>query len=104
MSGTQGDGLKRQLYEQKTSFEDTVVDHKPKYYALSALPEEVDLREIKWINKPSVDSSGDSPFAVFKCKKDCKTIFTYENILEMNRFAKEVTELKEWPQYCLRSD
>jgi hypothetical protein len=93
---------RRQLYEQKTSFEDTVVDYKPKYYTLSALPEEVNLRDIKWKDRKYTDS-GDNPFAVFKCKNDCKTIFTYENILEMNRFAEELTAMKEWPQYCIRS-
>jgi len=89
------------LYEQKTSFADTVVDHKPKYYTIKALPKEVNLRDIKWIEKEYVNA-GDNPFAVFKCKNSCKTIFTKENILEMERFAKQFTELEEWPQYCLR--
>ena len=44
-------GLKRQLYEQKTSFEETVVDYKPKYYTIAALPANVSLKDIKWITK-----------------------------------------------------
>jgi len=75
------------LYEQKTSFEDTVVDFKPKYYTINALPKEVKLIDINWISKASGGNNGDNPFAVFKCKKQCKTIFTYKAILEMNAFA-----------------
>jgi len=66
------------------------------------LPKEVELTDIKWILKTGGDS-GDNPFAIIKCKNDCKTIFTYQGILEMNRFAQEVSEMKEWPQYCRRN-
>jgi len=70
---------KRELYEQKTNFDDSVVDYKPKLYSIRALPEEVALTDIKWIVKPGGDS-GDNPFAIIKCKNDCKTIFTYKGI------------------------
>ena len=60
-----------------------VVDYKPKYYTIGALPKEVDLKDVKWITKRYEDI-GNNPFAVFKCKKKCKTIFTYKGILEMN--------------------
>tara|TARA_B110000285_G_C15132135_1_gene624362 strand:+ start:418 stop:648 length:231 start_codon:yes stop_codon:yes gene_type:complete len=67
---------KRELYEQKTNFDDTAVDFKPKLYTIRALPKTVLLADIKWMTKSGGESS-DNPFAVLKCKKACKTIFTY---------------------------
>jgi hypothetical protein len=56
------------------------------------LPKEVKLKDIKWITKEG-GNSDDNPFAVLRCKKDCKTIFTYDGIKEMNRFAQQISEL-----------
>jgi hypothetical protein len=86
------DNGSRKLYEQKTNFDDSVVDYKPKLYTIRALPKEVKLKEIKWITKEG-GNSDDNPFAVLRCKKDCKTIFTYDGIKEMNRFAQQISEL-----------
>ena len=33
-----------------------VVDYKPKYYTLRALPKSVEFTDIKWIEKPLGDS------------------------------------------------
>ena len=71
-------------------------------YTIRALPKTVSLADIKWIVKTGGESS-DNPFAVLKCKKACKTIFTYEGIKEMNRFSQMISEMKEWPQYCIRN-
>lgn len=55
------------MYEQKTNFDDTVVDFKPKLYTIRALPKNVSLTDVNWITKNGGDS-GDNPFAVIKCK------------------------------------
>jgi hypothetical protein len=50
------------------------------------------MDDIKWITKDG-GNSDDNPFAVLKCKGNCKTIFTYEGIKEMNKFAQQLSEL-----------
>tara|TARA_B110000285_G_C15076292_1_gene590930 strand:+ start:1088 stop:1312 length:225 start_codon:yes stop_codon:yes gene_type:complete len=40
---------------------------------------------------------------IWKCKSDdCQTIFTYDNMKEMNYFVSNVTDYYMWPKYCIR--
>ena len=49
-----------------------------------------------------IGDPGDYVYMIFKCKNDCKTIFTYENLLDMSYLVGNITDYKMWPKYCIR--
>ena len=67
--------------------EHTDVD--PKYNIFN-LPPGVPLKYVRILNK-HIGPSEDFLYIIFKCKNDCKTIFTPKNLIEMDRFTAKIT-------------
>jgi len=68
-----------------------------------------DVKQLTSISKQSVNflESPSSDFdkninIIFKCKDNCKTIFTNKHVLEMLRFTAEATNDTLWSDMCLR--
>lgn len=64
-------------------------------------PPNVTLDFVRPLDKP-VGGAEYFVSVIFKCKRNCKTIFTRDNILEMDRFAAEFTRHPQWFQECAR--
>ena len=45
---------------------------------------------------------GHTIFAIYKCKKDCKTIFTKNHMKEIVRFSDIINSDYLWPRLCVR--
>ena len=45
---------------------------------------------------------GHTIFAVYKCKNDCKTIFTKNHMKEIVKFADLISSDYLWPRLCVR--
>ena len=56
--------------------------------------------------KNSVDQKQDDhAYIIFRCKSEnCKTIFTYENIIEMNELIGNITNDAIWQKICIQND
>lgn len=65
------------------------------YFTLKDRPPGVPLSFIKPLEKPD-GGSFDHIALIFKCKNDCKTIFTREIIKEMHRFSAELAAHPRW--------
>lgn len=69
-------------------------------FTLNSIPLDI-LPEVNFIRK-ELGNYEDDVYAIFKCKHDCKTIFTKESIEDMERFGKEVASIENWPYLCHR--
>jgi hypothetical protein len=70
-------------------------------YSVSRLPPRTPVQFIN-LQEKELGPQDDWIYAIFKCKGDCKTIFTEENIKEMNRFTQLMTEDRLWHMFCVR--
>lgn len=79
----------------------------PKYldkmYNLFNLPHGVPLEFIKMIERHTGPRE-DWVFIIFKCKNEGDTIFTPQNVMEMDNFVGEITKGELWPKLCTRED
>ena len=66
-----------------------------KYKSITNLPENVKLTEIKLVEKPMA-AYDDYIYVIYKCKDNCKTIFTNKNLKDMQRFTNEITSSPLW--------
>lgn len=41
-------------------------------------------------------------YVIYKCKDNCKTIFTNKNLKDMQRFTNKITSSPLWAQFCVR--
>ena len=73
-----------------------------KYKSITDLPEGVSLSEIKLVEKPMA-AYDDYIYVIYKCKdSNCKTIFTKQNLDDMQRFTDTITADPIWAQFCVR--
>jgi predicted RND superfamily exporter protein len=72
-----------------------------RYYTVGDPPPGVPLDFVRMLDKPTGEGQ-DHIYALFRCKGDCKTIFTPESLRDMNRFSQEVSEHPLWYKHCAR--
>jgi hypothetical protein len=57
--------------------------------------------DVDWIPRAMGDSA-DYLYIIFKCKNNCKTLFTYESLVEMRQLVGNITDYDMWPKICIR--
>jgi hypothetical protein len=62
----------------------------------------VDAERIKFIER-TAGPRDHWVYIVFKCKYDCKTLFTFDTIKEMFEFTGNVTAEPSWNKLCRRN-
>lgn len=65
------------------------------------LPPNVTLDFVRPLDKPQGDADNFIS-VIFKCKRACKTIFTRDNVFEMDRFAAAFARHPRWFEECAR--
>lgn len=72
-------------------------------YDLFNLPPKVKIEYVKLMQK-NIGHEKNFVYIIFKCKNNCTTILTPENIAEMDAYMAKLTQFKDWPKLCVRQN